>query len=359
MGSVETLVIASLVLAFAASLPAVATPLVRSGVAAYIAALLAGAALVSIILARRPYVAPGNVSPVTKYAVAELTEPTEKNVLVIDGASYVLNGVDAQIVQDELRKLGYSARAVKLAFGGANHFERIRLHEDVTSRIPPGPRAGQRWVFLAEVMLGYDQEPLNQFFENTDSVRAFHYLNLRNAWDASRALRSEHITPIQDEDWQWRVARHAMVNAFNAGVISRMVPEEELEPVTGLASKGRKRFKYDFKALLREARKPGPPIPVPPWVFEIREPRERAIWDTFGIEWVYFGVPSTRPEQLRYIRNFCGVAKAPCLHPDEGLIRELEASTNWRNAGHLNRNGAIIYSRWLAGEIARLGVLAK
>ena len=47
--------------------------------------------------------------------------------------------------------------------------------------------------------------------------------------------------------------------------------------------------------------------------------------------------------------------------PDEtaALIKELGPATNWRNAGHLNRNGATIYSRWLAREIARLGVLAK
>jgi hypothetical protein len=155
------------------------------------------------------------------------------------------------------------------------------------------------------------------------------------------------------------VVRHALVNAFNAGVVSRLVPEEEIKPVTGLAGRGQPRFDYDFQALLRELQEPGPAIPIPPWVFEIREPREQAIWRTFDARWIYYGVPSTRPDQLRYIRSFCAVTKAPCVRPDERLIRELERPTHWRNAGHLNRNGAKIYSRWLAEELARLGVLAK
>lgn len=359
MGTVETLVAASLLLAFAASLPAVATPVVRSGAAAYLAALVAGAFVVSLLVSRQPWMTPGKVAPVAKYAIKELDQPEEKNVLILDGASYVLNGVDVLIVADELKQLGYSARAVKLAFGGANHFERFRLYEDIAKRVPRPTHEGQRWVFLAEVMSGYDQEPLNQFFENPDSARAYYYLSPGNAWDASRAMQSEHLLPPRFDNRYWTVARHAMVNAFNAGVLTRVVEEEDIEPVTGLASKGAKRFKYDSDALLKEAQNPGPAIPIPPWMFEIREPRERAIWGPFGANFVYYGVPSTRPEQLRYIRSFCAATKEPCLRPDEALIKELEAATNWRNAGHLNRNGATIYSRWLAREVVRLGVLAK
>jgi hypothetical protein len=359
MGLVATLALASILLAFAASLPAVPAPAVRRGAVAYLAAVIAGAALVSVVVARQPWMVPGKVSPVAKYGIQQLKAPAEKNVLVLDGASYVLNGVDVLVVADELEQLGYSARAVKLAFGGANHFERFKLYEDIVSRIPKRQREGQHWVYLAEVMGGYDREPLNQLKDNPDSARAFHYLTPTNAWYAGLAMRSEHVTE-RFEGWQWLIARHAMVNAFNAGVLSRVVPEEEIEPVTGLASKGAKRFKYDFEALLKEAREPSPPVPIPTWMFTIREPRERALWvDRFRADWVYFGVPSTRPEQLRYIRSFCAATKAPCIKPDEDLIRELEAPTNWRNAGHMNRNGALIYSRWLAREVARLGVLKK
>lgn len=359
MGLFETLTLASLLLTLAASLPAVSAPTVRSGVGAYVGSLVVGAFLVSILVSHQRWVARGSVSPVAKYAVQQLDRPREKNVLILDGASYVLNGVDVVIVADELEKLGYSARAVKLAFGGANHFERMRLYQDIVDRLPAETRAGQRWLFFAEVMGGYDQEPLNQLFENLDSARAFHYLSADNAWYAGRAMQSEHLSPPKVRNWEWTVARHTLVNAFNAGIVSRVVPEAEVKPVTGLASKGFKRFDYDFETLLKEAQNPGPPIPIPPWMFEIREPRERAIWGSFGANFVYYGVPSTRPEQLRYIRSFCAATKEPCLRPDEALIKELEAATNWRNAGHLNRNGATIYSRWLAREVVRLGVLAK
>ena len=94
-------------------------------------------------------------------------------------------------------------------------------------------------------------------------------------------------------------------------------------------------------------------------MFDIREPRERKLWGSFGADWIYFGVPSTRPDQLRYIRSFCASTRAPCVVPDETLIRELESPRHWRNAGHMNRRGAGVYSRWFAREVARLGVLAK
>ena len=359
MGLFATLAVASLVLAFAASLPAVAGPSIRSGVVAYLAALVGGAFLVSLVVVRQPLMTPGKVSSVAKYAVQQLKAPPEKNVIVLQGASYVLNAVDVAALADELEDLGYSARAVKLAFGGANHFERYRLYEDIVQRLPDKPRDGQRWVYLTEVMIAYDRVPLNQLEKNTDSARAYHYLTLSNAWYAARAMQSKNLADFEFDDWQWTIARHSLVNAFNAGVVSRLVPEEEIEPVTGLASKGAPRFKFNFKELMKEAKNPGPPIPIPPWLLELREPRERELWGRFDPKWVYFGVPSTRPEQLRYIRSFCAIVKEPCVAPNEGLIESLEAPTNWRNAGHMNRNGAMIYTRWLAGEIARLGVLAK
>ncbi|MET0411563.1 MAG: hypothetical protein ABW217_09710, partial [Polyangiaceae bacterium] len=189
--------------------------------------------------------------------------------------------------------------------------------------------------------------------------RAYHYLTARNAFYAELAAHSGFGVRPTTFGQDWTVFRHALVNTFNAGLAARLVPESKIRASNGRVHGNRKaRFAYDTAKLLEEAKTPRPPTRVPDWIFEVREARVRALLgDQVG--WAYFGVPGTRPGQLRYIRNVCARASAPCISPDPTLIAALGSATHWRNAGHLSQKGAFVYTAWLARELDRLGLLQR
>jgi hypothetical protein len=358
-GSLETLGIAAFVLVLVASLPAVPGRAAWACWVAWAAALLAAGLIIARGADALGYRVPARTSEVRKYSVAQLNEATEKNVLLIDGASYTEGGIDTQQLRQELEALGYSTRPVRVALGGANHFERYRLYQDIVASVDSVALPGQRWTFLAEIHSTYDTNPLEQFQGNRDSARAFHYLTAGNAFYAALASHEPDVKRV-DFELYWQVARHALVNTFNAGLAERLVPDEQIRAADGrVRGNKRERFAFDAARLLNEAKNPSPAGTVPAWIFAMREPRARALWSRFGVDWVYFGVPGTRVGQLRYIRTLCGETAAPCISPDPALIEALGAPEYWRNAGHLSQKGARVYTAWFARELHRLGLLAR
>lgn len=343
------------------SLPA--SPGLRARAASfyYVLALLISVALVGRALHAAGLQPQSYASSVRKYAAQQIQTANERNLLIIDGGSYVVNGVDTEILIDELKLLGYSARAIKLAIGAGNHFERYRLNEEVRDAYRGG-RAAQRLLYLAEVHSTYDQYPLAQFEQNEDTDRVYHYLSISNSWYASRALRSPNVETPFAGAWRWRLLRHTMVNAFNAGALNRLVPDSDIEPVDGRSIDKHppmRRFP-GLGQVLRELKRPVRAITPLPWLTEIRELRLVRLWQPGLSELVYFGLPSTTADQLAYVRAFCATTKHACISPaDQQLISDLSEKQHWRNKGHMRASGAEIYSRWLARQLHAQGLLRK
>jgi hypothetical protein len=360
-GPTQTLALAALTLVLVASLPAVSGRRPWLGIGVWFAALLGAALLIARGADALGYwPRESTASSVRKYAAAQLSNADEANVLLIDGGSYAAHGVDAEVLGRELKTLGYSVRTVLLALEAANHFDRHRLYQDIGRDLSSGPRLGQNWVFLAEVHAGYDESPLAQFERNEDTARGYHYMTPANAFHAARALRSAHLARSEVENLDWKIFQRALVNTFNAGLAARLVPAEQIDASNRTPREGKgKGFRFDARRLLDEARRPGPPVPVPGWMFDVREARTKSLWEPQSSSWAYFGVPSTNVGQLRYIRSFCGSTAAPCIAPDATLIGALQKPSRWRNATHLSRQGAHIYSAWLARELDRRQLLRK
>jgi len=138
LGPTRTLVLAALLLVTVGSLPAVSAPAqwkTRALALVYALAVAAGAGLVWFGLDRGAVLVNAYPAKIERYAAIELSKAKEPNVVVIDGGSYVLNGVDAPTVAEELATLGYAAHVVRLAAGGANHFERYRMQQGVVQRV--------------------------------------------------------------------------------------------------------------------------------------------------------------------------------------------------------------------------------
>lgn len=374
LGPIGTIALGALVLVLVSSLPAVSGARVWPSLAVWFGALLATALVITGVPGRFGYRAIGAPASSVMKARTALSSAVEKNVLIVSGGSYAASGVDTSTLERELRALGHSVKAIKLAINASNHFERFKMFEELT-RASAGPLPGQRWIYLAEVQVHYDRSPLAQLERNQDTARAYYYLSPLNALTASRALSSSGIDPVDVRAHGWVLLRHALIRAFNVGLDERLTASEEVvlrdrshdRDRSHNRSRSRSRsprtdrkrsFTFDAVPLMREAHAPGPPVAVPSWLFDIREPREKAVWSRHDASLVYFGVPSTSPEQLRYIRSFCGATRETCLSPDARLLARLKASS-WKDAGHMTPRGAKRYSEWFARELDRAGVLRK
>ena len=360
VGPLPTLILAVGLLVLVGSLPSLPPLLGNRGRLApllVVVTILVSARLLWLALERPGVLTDEYPSRIARYGALELNGAVEPTVLIIDGGSYVINGVDVNDLMEELRELGHPARAVRLAAGAANHFERFRMQQRVVERLQ-GKRPNQRWVFLAEVQFGYDSSPVAQLTENPKTERLYEYLTLPNAWFATKALRSRNVKA--PEEWRDVVYRSALINAFNVGAFLRLMDENDV-PIGGGHVAARKPTKLKLGDDITDqiaSLTARPNAEVFPWLKTIRERRIRALWSPYLDEFAYFGLPTTAIEQLNYVRKFCTVTTQPCVAPaDEALLKELNDSQNWRDRSHMSKKGSRIYSRWLARELVRKGLV--
>lgn len=293
------------------------------------------------------------------YGAEELSHATEKNVILLDGGSYPARGIDDRVLAKELSSRGYSVRIVHLAMSAGNHFERYSMYRDLLDDVRE--HRGEHWIYLAEVHAGYDKSPFAQLERNQNTARAYHYMTPANAWFGLEATYLGGGTRVAVRNLPWTVLRHAMVQAFNFGAFSYLVPAQKVRSTSGYIPGVREpRFKFSgLASAIGAVAASTADVQVPAWSFDVRERRERRLWASFIDAWVYYGVPATTGLTSLFIRKHCAQTKLPCIAPDEGLLRTLDSPDDWYNAGHLSSRGAVMYSRWLAARLVEQGVLRR
>ncbi len=298
-----------------------------------------------------------------KYAQQRLPKLKCKNVLWIDGGSYPTKAVFSNVLKQELSKLGYDVDVVHMAMGAANHFERGAMYRRLAPYFDAHRkgRKKQRWVYLAEVQRQYDLEPMAQFLNNLETARTYSYLTPRVVWDVLWTMGS---ADVREPEHPWRqrldILRHGLVFAFNAGITSRYTSLRKVRARPGDGPRTNLK-KFDYRGLsgVIAAAKNPQPSPVPRWLFDIRERGELEVWGKYIKKWVYFAVPSTRPNSMEHAISFCKATKRPCFAPrDTQLLERLDARRNWNDGGHVSIPGGQIYSKWLAQQLHHSGVLA-
>jgi len=346
----------------AGSLPATAARLRPSGWLVLAAAVVAGAVAFERGRRATDYVPKSSVSSTLKYALRRVEGAREPTLLFVDGGSLAQKGVDARLLEQELSRRGYSVRVVRLALTAANHFERLEFYRELLRRLPNVSHPGQRWVLLAEACVQYDLQPLAQFHGNRDTVRALAYLSPATAYDALSAQRDPRLDQPSEGPWRWDLARQVSINAFNVGVTDRLEPLEHVRAESGGVpnSRDRLRERFDVGKLLEELRHLTPDPEPPKWLRRIRERRLLDVWGPRLDDIVYFGTPSTRVEQLKHVRGVCRSTTRKCIPPtDKKLYKKLDSNSLWLDEAHLNREGARIYTAWLAARLVKEGVLGR
>lgn len=360
----QTLLIGAALLVIAASVPAPRKPGVVWVWLACLAMLGLGSLAVHSYVQWSGFAPNSRPSERAKFVRQTLPKLKAKNVLWIDGGSYANNGISGSVLKSELKKLGYDVDVMHLAMGAANHLERQALYRRLAPLLDEHRKQQkkQRWVYLAEVQKHYDEFPLSQLNKNLETARSYDYMTPQVVWDAFWALGTEG-TRQPPSAWSLRLEtlRHGLVYAFNAGVTSRLVSTSKIRAEGGGSRRTTPRkFRYPgLASVMAEANRP-PVVAIPPWVIDVREQREREIWDKYIQRWIYYATPSTRASYQAYAVSFCGVANSQCITPDDmELLKRLDSRDKWYDAGHLSVGGAKIYSKWLARKLHESGALAR
>lgn len=359
--------VGSLILFFVASLRTTsARQNVSIGLLVFGASFAVGAVLVTLAMTATRFAPPTPPSALRKDVLTALKNPREKNVLIVEGGSYAAHGVDPMVLRRALVERGYSVRVVMLTLTAGNHLERRKLHQDLMHDLGAlrARKRGQRWIYLSEICFVYDENPFAQLDKNIDTVRAFHYLTPANAVHGLRSvlLAGGRTPEFSRFHLAWTVTRHALVNATNTGLASMLVPWSEIRPRSGyMGGAIEKGFRFaGLNAVLAATDATLDGVVIPEWNFSVRERLARELWSSHVDRWAYFGIPSTRANQMLHARRFCSVTRYPCIVPtDRSLLHALDDASDWYNAGHLSSKGARTYSRWLAEALDEQRLLVK
>jgi hypothetical protein len=148
-------------------------------------------------------------------------------VIVVEGSSVTMNGLDGERVQRVLRQNGIPALVIQLSFAGANHAERYEYLKEFMEALRPDQLEALRRVNVVlcrEVELGYDKNPVDNFLRNGSSGRSLRYLGPSNvpiifSW---LALKYRPITWIREHTVLTNLAGCVLFNLFHVGYVPRM-----------------------------------------------------------------------------------------------------------------------------------------
>ncbi|MBV8213019.1 MAG: hypothetical protein JOZ08_07295 [Verrucomicrobia bacterium] len=148
-------------------------------------------------------------------------------VIVVEGSSLTMNGLDGNRVQQVLTEQGIPSLVIQLSFAGANHAERYEYLKEFVEALPPNQVEALRRVKLIlcrEVELGYDKNPLSNFLRNGSTGRSLRYLAPSQlpmifSW---LALKYRPITWIREHTLLTNLGGCALFNLFHVGYLTRM-----------------------------------------------------------------------------------------------------------------------------------------
>jgi hypothetical protein len=293
-----------------------------------------------------------------------LADDSVQDIIFFEGSSYSARGLDGAMFGRLVgKKLNRNTRVVQMTLDGANHFERSWVLDTVLSRLDEEQWARLRSkhvTLMSEIQRGYDFDPLNGFIRNQGTLRTYAYMTPLNAVDGLRAVSSLGGLAVTSTAVLFpHVATHVLINAFSIGMAERGITFEEVAPAAGYQPLARSKRGFRFggmRDVLAEARNPGVNGLAPPsWLDQVKLPRYRRIFSGALDDVGYYAVVSTESADLEYAEAFCRHHREElCLtYGDGALIRKLDRRSDWNDARHMRKSGAVKFTRWFARRYVR------
>ena len=298
-------------------------------------------------------------------------------VVIFDGSSSSRYALDHPTIMDALRAKGHRPCVVYLVLPAGEHLEREWMAEQVYRALEPETRRrlDKLPILWAKEMLWlYETLPARFAAENrgTDRLLACSspseaLLTLRALWtdwrDGNRNARKDWRESWEDFSGDRMIAtiNHGCFNLFQCGRLTRLSssPVVPLRTVADTASEADHSGKHGW---WNEA-------PAPDAVFKPSSTLRPRRWFKELVTNAPSGWPKTAQAELvlymQPVANVSGPKYGDLLQregpgvpnrlfngqADESLRRSLYKPELWRDTIHLNRAGAVVFSKWLVDRL--------
>lgn len=302
---------------------------------------------------------PTAFDPFVTHAAQQAVEEPEAPLVLFVGASFSRNAIDDVALTNELRAAGYPHRVINLSLEGASLQERDAALWDFmrTSRVAPD-------VVFLEVADEYDRDPAYVFSVAKFSDRAIEQFDPDAVYWSMKGLAQGQCEGKVGCAKSWALLQiHAMMNWTNLGLLATGTPLEDIAPAPAFdpQDKPRDSFTLETDEITLALREPVSVQPQtgPTWARLFRLDQRRRL-EMAGVRRVaYYYPPVLSRESRQYVAQLCAgeLSDFPCIAPiDQRLLLGL-AGNVWLDERHLLRDGAEVYTDWLAYQIDRWGAL--
>ncbi len=305
-----------------------------------------------------------------------VTRPSEYDAFVVDavntvkahpdeplavfvGASFSRNGLDDEKLTADLRAKGYPHRVINLSLQGASLQERdahLRAFMHLTGRAPD--------VVFLEVAREFDRDPTYVFQVAKFSDRAIEQMSPDAVyWSMKGLAQGQCDGKAACLKSLGLLNLHAAMNLSNIGLLSTGEAVSDIKALSSFDPQDTPRKTFTLELPEIEAhliKQTGiTPSDGPAWARLFRKnQRDRLL--SQGVRRVAYYYPPVLPEGDReYVAGLCAgeLSDFPCIAPvDTKLLAQLNGQV-WFDEKHLLRDGAEVYTDWLADQIDRWGAL--
>lgn len=287
-----------------------------------------------------------------------------KPLVILEGSSVTEFGIDQELLEKTLHEHGINATVLKFSLPGANHFERLFMLELFIKKVvqiyPHHPFEKAPVVLLSEVFQIYDQNPLDHFFKESNTLRSLIWLEPHNAFMAWKALRA---SSQEKKNITWIMLEHLFLNRFAVGIFSALQPLNYNKKDWGFfpltKTKGSfcyKKSKEAFEKIILDTSPTLLKNHTPPAGWMIYYQELFAQIAPYVHTLVFYAIPTLDIEEYQYQNAFCRSlpTHTMMLGPaSPRFMKKLLDEKNWFDEVHPEGPGAYELTTWLAKKITQ------
>lgn len=328
-----------------------------SATLAFVSGLVASLVLVKLAVGAMGLGRTTDFDRVVNHAVAVAEADPGAPLVVFSGASYSRNALDDARLTQALRDLGYPHRAINLSLEAASLPEREAHLDALLDRLETPPD-----VVFVEVAYAFDMRPA-QFFNNSKfTARGIEQFDVRTtAWTLFGLAQGGCAGAVDCVKSAGFTGAHSALNMLNVGLVGRGEAAGAAGELAAYDPMLDVRIETTAQERMNGLLGDSLPEPTrgPGWIASLRAMNAAGL-RARGVGQVgYYFPPVIDAGKRAYASGLClgELATAPCISPDDpDLLANLTGDV-WFDPDHLKQDGANTYTDWLAGRLARSGVL--
>jgi len=280
---------------------------------------------------------------------------TSKKKILIVGSSYTSRGISGKLLEQKLITNGMNYKIHQLSFPGANSFEQDYYIDQYFQKIQTKPE-----IVLIEIGT----------FENSVIIQKDNYFspNVINYHDFKRTkyiiktlfqTNKATLCSYQKVEHSLVAVKHFLFNFFHIGIVENLEPQHMVDFYYGFQPEN-----YIFKDINLIIS--GLETIINKNIIQLENDTQKnveAIFrsyqvsriSTYGVnDIIFFSTPSADIKKVKSINQFMDIVKSNDIDIIDGndihILQQLSGDY-WTDFNHLNQNGALIFTNWLAEQL--------